>query len=111
MNEIKRNKIWGCITTAEAVERLSKNRFFFANSNHILVISDERPEGTVEMTEEYLKCFKTDDWMFINSVLNDVRKDQLERYPEEAEKLAEEETAFLERFRQELGGMRVGTKE
>lgn len=112
MNELKQNKIWGCITSSESIRRLSSYApFFFANSNHILVIADEKPEGTVEMTEEFIKRFKADDWMFINSVIGDIRKKQIEEYPDEAEALQREGSEFLKRFRQELEGMRIGTGE
>lgn len=109
MKEYKPNKIWGCITTSEAIERLHKHPFFFANQNHILVISDEQPEGTVEMTEEFIKRFKADDWQFINSVVDEIRRAQMEAYPEEAQKMTEYNEEFLKRFREELEAVRVGT--
>lgn len=99
MTELKKNKIWGCITTCEAVERLSKYKFFFANANHCLVIASEQPEGTVLMTDEFIRRFQTDDWQWINSVIGEVRKDQIENNPELAKKQNEE---FLERFRKGL---------
>lgn len=108
MKDIKLNKIWGCITTSEAIEELHNYPFFFANQNHILVISDEQPKGTVEMTEEFIKRFKADDWQFINSVVNEVRKAQLEEYPEEAQLLADYNEEFLNRFQKELEAVRVG---
>lgn len=109
---MKENKIWGCITSSESIKRLSSYApFFFANSNHILVIADEQPEGTVEMTDEFMKLFKADDWMFIDAVIGEVQKAQLEKYPEEAEKLQKEGLEFIARFRQELEGMRIGNRE
>lgn len=109
MKDYKPNKIWGCVTTSEAIERLQYNPFFFANQDHILVISDEQPQGTIEMTEEFIKRFKADDWQFLNSVVNDVRKEQLEKYPEEAEQVEQYNEEFLERFKKELEAVRVGT--
>jgi len=109
MKEYKPNKIWGCVTTSKAIDALSSFPFFFANSDHILVISDEQPDGMVEMTEEYQKRFKDDDWMFVDSVLDKVRKEQIEKYHEEAEKLEQEHNEFLIRFRNELEAIRVGT--
>ena len=108
MKKYKPNKIWGCITTSEAIEELHKYPFFFANKDHILVISNEQPKGTVEMTEEFIKRFKADDWQFINSVVIEVRKAQMEEYPDEAKLMEEYNEEFLKRFRQELEAVRVG---
>lgn len=102
MTELRKNKIWGCITTSEAINCLSSYKYFFANANHCLVISDEQPEGTVLMTDEFIKRFKADDWLWIDSVIDDVRREQLEKNPELAEKKKEEEEDFLKRFRQGL---------
>lgn len=102
MTDLKLNKIWGCITTSEAIERLCGYRFFFANSNHCLVISDEQPEGTVLMTEEFMERFKADDWRWIDSVIDDVRKEQLEKHKELADKKEKQDEEFLERFRKSL---------
>lgn len=102
MTELRKNKIWGCITTSEAINRLSSYKYFFANANHCLVISDEQPEGTVLMTDEFIKRFKADDWLWIDSVIDEVRREQLEKNPELAEKKKEEEKDFLNRFRQGL---------
>ena len=102
MTELKLNKVWGCITTSSAIERLSKYPFFFANADHCLVISDEQPDGTVEMTGEYLERFGEDDWQWINTVIDDVRKEQLESYPDLAEEKEKAEEEFAERFRQSL---------
>ena len=106
---MRKNKLWGCITTSEAIEKLKEYQYFFANADHILVISDEQPDGMVEMTDEYIKLFKSDDWMFLNAVVDTVRREQLEKYPEEAEKLLQEQNEFIMRFRHELEEMRVGT--
>lgn len=108
---MKLNKVWGCITTAKAIEKYRSYKFFFANANHILVISDEQPEGMVEMTEEYIKLFKGDDWLFINSVAEQVQREQMEKYPEEAEQLEREGMEFLQKFRQELEAVRVGANK
>ena len=102
MTAFNKNKLWGCITSSETVERLSHYPHFFANEDHCLVIADEQPAGTVEMTEEFLHLFVEDDWGWINSVLTKVRKEQLEKYPEEAELLEKQDQEFLERFKAEL---------
>ena len=106
MSEFKMNRIWGAATTAENIERLRQYPFFFANSNHCLVIADEQPEGTVEMTEEFQKRFKKDDWAWIQSVIGQVQQAQMEKYPEEAKLLEEENEKFLTRFREELKAWR-----
>ena len=102
MKELRENKIWGCITTNEAVERLSNYKYFFANQNHCLVISDEQPEGTVQMTEEFIERFKADDWQWLDSVIDDVRREQIEKNPKLAEKMEKNNEEFLKRFRQGL---------
>lgn len=102
MNELKKKKIWGCITTSEAIDRLSKYKYFFANSDHCLVISDEQPEDTVEMTGEYIRLFKSDDWMWLFGVLDDVRKEQIENNADAAAEKRKSEEEFLKRFRKLL---------
>lgn len=102
MTEFKKNKIWGCITTTEAIERLCEYKYFFANANHCLVISDEQPEGTVEMTEEFIERFKEDDWLWLTSVIDMVRKDQIDNYPELAEEQEKINEEFLKNFRKGL---------
>jgi hypothetical protein len=102
MSELRKNRIWGCITTSEAIERLSSYEYFFANANHCLVISDEQPKGTVLMTEEFIERFKTDDWMWIDSIIDSIRREQLEKYPELAEEKNKSDEEFLKRFRQGL---------
>lgn len=102
MTEFKKNKIWGCITTNEAIERLSEYKFFFANANHCLVISDEQPEGTVEMTDEFIKRFKEDDWMWITSIIDLVRKEQIDNNPNLAKEMEKQNEEFLARFRKGL---------
>ena len=90
MSEFKKNKIWGALTTAENIERYKNYPFFFANSNHCLIISDEQPKGTVEMTEEFIERFRQDDWAWLNSVIGKVQQAQLKQYPEEAKERADE---------------------
>lgn len=107
MSDFKKNKIWGAQTTAENIERLKDYPFFFANSNHCLVISDEQPIGTVEMTEEFQERFKKDDWAWISSVVGMVQQAQLEQYPEAAQELIQEQNEFLKRFREELNAWRT----
>ena len=102
MTELRKNKIWGCITTSDAVERLSKYKYFFANANHCLVISDEQPDGTVQMTDEFIERFKADDWQWIDSVIDEVRREQIEKNPKLAEKVEKDNEEFLKRFRQGL---------
>ena len=102
MAELKKNKIWGCITTSEAIERLCNFKFFFANANHCLVIADEQPEGTVEMTSEFIERFKADDWQWLESVIDEVRQEQIEKHPELAKEKDKSDEEFLKRFRQGL---------
>ena len=102
MTEFKKNKIWGCITTSEAIDRLCGYKYFFANANHCLVISDEQPEGTVEMTDEFMKRFQMDDWAWIFSVVDFVRKEQLDKNPELAEEMEKKNEEFLDRFHKGL---------
>lgn len=109
----KKNKIWGCMSTVDNINRLRTYPFFFANSNHCLVITDDQPEGTVEMTEEFQERFKADDWLWIYSVLGRVQKAQEEKYPEAAKELEIENQAFIKRFRDNLEAWREknGTAE
>ena len=102
MTELKKNKIWGCITTSEAVECLRNYKYFFANADHCLVISTEQPKGTVLMTDEFIKRFKADDWQWLESVLDEVRQEQIDNNPELAEKKEKENESFLNKFRQGL---------
>lgn len=106
MTAFKENKIWGCVTTSEAVEKLSDYPHFFANSDHCLVISDTKPLDMVEMTDEYIALFQEDDWNWINSIIPEIQEEQKEKYPEEAAKLEKEEKEFLERFKKELAKWR-----
>lgn len=106
MSEFKKNKIWGALTTAENIERYKNYPFFFANSNHCLIISDEQPKGTVEMTEEFIERFRQDDWAWLNSVIGKVQQAQLKQYPEEAKELEKKNEEFLKRFRVELEAWR-----
>lgn len=107
MTEIKKNKIWGTISTVDNIDRLRDYPFFFANSNHCLVISDVQPEGTIEMTEEFMQRFKEDDWAWIQSVISNVQQAQMKQYPEAAEELEKANEKFLKRFREELEAWRV----
>lgn len=107
MTEIKKNKIWGAVSSAENIEKLRGYPFFYANSNHCLVIADEQPDGTVEMTDEFLQRFKEDDWSWIQSVISKVRQAQIKQYPEAAEELEKANKQFLKRFREELEAWRV----
>lgn len=102
MSELRKNRIWGCITTSEAIERLSSYKYFFANANHCLVVSDEQPEGTVLMTEEFIERFKEDDWLWIDTIIDGIRREQLDKYPEIAEEKNKSDEEFLKRFRQGL---------
>lgn len=106
MTEFKKNKIWGCITTSENVERLSQYPFFFANDDHCLVVSDVQPTETVEMTEEYFSLFKEDDWNWIYSIIPMVEEEQKRKYPEETAILEKREKDFLKRFKEELSKWR-----
>lgn len=107
MTEIKKNKIWGAHSTVDNIERLREYPFFFANSNHCLVISDTQPEGTVEMTEEFLQRFKADDWAWIQSVMSRVQQSQFEQYPEASEELINKTQLFMKKFRDELEAWRT----
>lgn len=107
MNEIKKNRIWGAVTSAENIERLKDYPFFFANSNHCLVISDTQPAGTIEMTEEFMQRFRADDWTWIQSVLGQVQQAQIEEYPEASEALIQTTESFLKRFQDELEAWRT----
>lgn len=96
------NKLWGCVTTSKSVERLMHYPFFFANNDHCLVIAEEQPKGTVEMTDEFIHLFKEDDWSWLNRVIPEVQLKQMEEHPEEAKKREQQDKEFLERFRTEL---------
>lgn len=104
--EFKKNKIWGCLSTVDNINRLRTYPFFYANSDHCLVIADEQPAGTVEMTQEFMERFKADDWLWISRVIGRVQKEQEEKYPEAAEELEKENQEFLEKFRSNLEAWR-----
>ena len=107
MTEIKKNKIWGALSTVDNIERYREYPFFFANSDHCLVISDTQPIGMIEMTEEFLLRFKSDDWAWIQSVISRVQQAQIEQYPDEAEALIESTQDFIQKFRDELESWRT----
>lgn len=102
MTESLKNRIWGCATSSRAVERLSGYPYFFANSDHCLVVASEQPQGTVEMTEEYIERFGEDDWQWLEAVIADIWKKQEEEHSDLAVKKEKAEEAFLKRFRESL---------
>lgn len=96
---IEHYKLWGLLPTAENLKELRKQKYFYANSDHCLVVAEEAPAGAVEMTEEYIRLFRADDWAWIYAVGEQIRREQEEKYHEE---ILMRQKEFLALFEAEL---------
>lgn len=96
----KKNKLWGCLTTPERVERLARRYpHFYANPRYCLVISKSRPRDMVEMTEEFIAVLTERDWKWISEEAEIIRAEEETEYYDDFQVFQND---FIERFEKEL---------
>jgi len=99
MNKIRENRLWGGLLTEENLSLADDYPWFYANTDHVLVVSPEKPRGLVEMDEAFLPLLQTDDWEWLFSIQNELLREQEKQYREE---FAAWQEGFLQRFEKEL---------
>lgn len=96
---IPKNKLWVYPTNNENFRKAREFPHFSANSDHILIISDTKPEGAVEVTEKLRGYLGLSDWQWIYAESEKIRREQEEMYKDE---IAAAQNEFLKDFRIEL---------
>lgn len=96
---IEKNKLWGCLTSKKNLAIIRKYKHFKATGSYCLVISPDKPDCCVEMTEEFIRELTPQDWAWITAESNAIRSEYETIYHDE---LMQKQTEFLERFKSEL---------
>lgn len=104
---IEKNKLWGCLPTKKNLATIRKYKHFKATNDYCLVISPEQPDGTVEMTDEFIKALTAQDWAWIESESAAIRSEYEKIYHSE---LMRQQEAFLKRFAEELEKRKEGNE-
>ena len=98
--EIEVNKLYGLPVSIDNLVYLERNAHSFANHDHILIISPNKPcDSAVELTEEDYKLLQEDDWEWIAKTSDIIREEQEEKYHEQ---IVKKQNDFLDRFEDEL---------
>lgn len=97
--EIKKNRLWGGLPTAENLALAEAQKWFYANLDHVLVVAQENPGGLIELDEGYWELLQGDDLLWLSDVSEEIRKEQEKQYGEQFLAMQEE---FLRRFEEEL---------
>lgn len=91
----KKNVLWAAPTSAETIEAAERSAHGYACADHCLIIAPDRPEGYTEVTEALGSLLTMDDWRWILSESDSIRREQEESYHR---KQLYEQERFLTRF-------------
>lgn len=97
-----KNRLWGGASTPENLKYIRRFPHHFANEDHCLVVSDRKPRRFIEMTDEFLKRFGPDDWRWVYGLTDEILERELREDPDRGRAALIEQSAFLERFEEEL---------
>lgn len=99
MTELPRYRLWAMLPTGDNLKKAAQYKRSYANSDHVLIISEDAPAGAVELKEEYYSLLKQEDWAWIYAESDRIRREQEEQYHDELIKRQED---FLKRFEEGL---------
>ena len=98
--EIEVNKLYGLPISTDNLVYLERNAHSFANHDHILIISTNKPcDSAIELTEEDYKLLQEDDWEWIANTSDIIREEQEAKYQEQ---IVKKQNDFFDRFEDEL---------
>ena len=100
------NKLWGGLPTEKNMELAERYPHFYANRDHVLVISTEKPDGLVEISGELEDALDPQDWRWLIEERDVLLKEQKREYEAEIGKMGNE---FLDKFEAELKARREMT--
>lgn len=111
MTEMIKNRLWALPTNENNLKLRETFSHFYADEDHILIISSEAPEGAMEVTPELEYLLTQSDWLWIWSESGAIQREEELKYREELDGYMK---AFGERFFAELeklskkGGVDIG---
>lgn len=103
MNDYPTNRLWGGLPTEKNLALADRYPHFYANSDHILVISEERPDGLVEMNGKFEDALDAQDWRWILEQREALLREQEAKTGTTFEEVGND---FLNRFEAELKARR-----
>lgn len=105
--DVSFNRLWGGLPTEENMALAEQYPHFYANSDHVLVIAPEQPQGLVEMTGRFQDALQPQDWRWILEERSSLLQEQQATY---AKEFGEFGNSFLSRFETELNKRREGMR-
>lgn len=111
MTEMIKNRLWALPTNENNLKLSEIFSHFYADEDHILIISSEAPEGAIAVTPELEYLLSQADWLWIWDAGTDIRREEELKYRKE---LDDYMRGFEERFLAELeklkkkGGADIG---
>ena len=93
------NKLWVCLPSEANLEIISKYPMYRATDDHCLVIADEKPKCCCEMNERRIRKLDSDDWKWIYSQSDRMRREREEKYHKE---LVTAQEQFFSKFERAL---------
>lgn len=96
---IESNRLWVMPCTAEAIQASETHAHAYACNDHCLFIGPRGPEGSVEVNEALIGYLTREDWAWIYSESDKIRREQEEQYHQQ---VLEAQKRFFERFEADL---------
>lgn len=96
---IESNRLWVMPCTENAIKASENHPHAYACNDHCLFIGQSGPEGSVEVNEELIGYLTREDWAWIYSESDNIRREQEEQYHQQ---MIEAQKRFFARFEADL---------